>query len=320
MADMAMTIIELDGTSKEDFSILVGKSVILKFTQEPPLIERSRPLKKLITASLNLLQDTQKLEAIKELVSITGRIQKHLADSISRRDNMRDYINDPETSDEDKADLFDFSKRRQVVMRERIKIASDSIRKVEKDLGGLYVAQAHELYFCDNCSSYLGQVDEMLPNKCMACGTQTNPRPGKPGGSYRFLPDDVHAYLGGKWIQDYSAKLLRRAGWKTWTECWVMGASGVKHQIDLLAVHETQGRVLIAECKTRAVSEDAFQLITQFSDIQPSFGLLISLNGMGVCSGKDLIERKPGLKLIELLNKTDDEAKDVLEKYVSNDN
>lgn len=310
--DMAVTIIGLGGIEKGDFSLLVGKTVLLKFTQEPSLLDGSSSLRRFIN-SKDLLLDTTKLGAVAELVALSGEVQKSLGHSIRRRDSI------PLLDMEERKAMMDFYKRSLISLKEKVKENSKRIRQIENELK-LYLGQQHELYFCRGCNAYLGPIDEMLPSVCQACKEPATPKTGEGNLSLRFLSEEMINYLNGIWVQDYLARVLRKPGWKTWTECRVMGSSGVDHQIDLLAVNEERGRVVIAECKTQAVSEHAFQLITQFADIQPSFGLLISRNPMNYCEGKSLIEKKPGLKLIELAGKSDDEVGEVLARYIDGDN
>lgn len=307
-----MTIIELGGAERDDdFSILVGKTMLLKFTQEPSLLNRYPSLKRFVN-SKDLLLDEQKLSAVAELVALSNELQSNLRQSIRFRDSLQSM------DAEDHQIFLDSTKRRLRLRREAVKNISKGIKDIDNK-EKLYMSQAHELYFCDGCDAYLGQIDEMLPSVCQACKTPASPKTGKSTSSFRFLSEEVSNYLNGVWIQDYIARLLRRAGWKTWTECLVMGSSGVNHQIDLLAVNEEKGRVAIAECKTQAVSDHAFQLITQFADIQPGFGLLISRNLMNPCDGKSLIQKKPGLKLIELSGMSDDVIGSSIIEYIDGD-
>lgn len=309
---MAMTIIELGGVEKSDFSILVGKSMLLKFTQQSSLLDNSESLRRFVN-SLDLFLNTRKLGLISDLVKISGDIREALTQSIRRQSLLQSL------DSEDKERLLEIHKKRFKFLKDSVRENSRKIEKIDsKDK--LYLAQNNELYFCKGCDAYLGVIDQMLPASCHLCGEKTVPKAGKSVSSFRFLSDEVYNYLGGIWIQDYIARLLRRVGWRTWTECLIMGASGVNHQIDLLAVNEEKGRVVIGECKTQAVSDHAFKLVTQFSDIQPSFGLLISRYPMNSCDGKSIIEKKPGLKLIELSNKNDDLISELLISYITGDN
>lgn len=306
---MAMTLIQLAGIEKEDFSLLVGKAVLLKFTEQPSPLDRSGSLRRLLS-SRDLLLDEEKLGALSSLLEANAELQAALTASIRRRSLIQ-------STEGIEPKLLDLYKRRLTGYKELVKISSDTIRKIQNELK-LYLAQPQDLYFCKKCDAYLGPIDETLPNKCQAC---QEPATGKANSttSFRLIDDGMHNYLQGSWVQDYVARLLRKAGWKIWTECLVMGASGVSHQIDLLAVHEATGRVMIAECKTQAVSDHAFQLITQFADIQPGFALLISRNPMNECDGKSLIQKKPGLKLIELAGKSDAEISSILTGYLDAD-
>jgi len=87
-------------------------------------------------------------------------------------------------------------------------------------------------------------------------------------------------------------------GWRTWTSIHVLGASGITHQIDFLAIKD--GYVITGECKTGKVKrEDVFTFWTKMADIKSHLGLLALIDEMPEPETREFISKSPSMILLE---------------------
>lgn len=304
---MAITLVPLDTSHDENPStILAGKDILIMF-RPTAVIPQNSEIKKLINKK-DLLTFSELLDNLRDLQLFTDEIEKSVGEMIQ----FGEFISKAESSRKKKLiELFP-------PIKEQIIKKGLEISKIEDQIQ-LYFAEEHRMYFCSQCSGYIGIATEALPEQCKVCGEKTVKNIDKMI-MVRYLGSSIRNYLQGIWFQDYLAKILRIIGWEAWVECSVMGSSGIYHPVDVLGINKEQGRVLIAECKRTASGDDALTLAARFLDIQPSYGLLASFNKFNSSSGKNLLARKPGLKLLELGGKTDMQIKEDLEGYISKDN
>lgn len=302
---MGITLIYLDSSHETDPStILVGKDVLIMFKPSPSLTVRNKSIGRLINTP-DLLLKTDVLDKLRSLQLWTDEIAEHVGSMIQIRDTMQNV---------DKGILAQYFG----TMQQEIKDRAVQIAKTEDELQ-LYLAEEHRLYFCGECHAYLGMATDSLPEQCKVCDKKLSKDISK-AESMRYLDAEVRNYLQGIWFQDYVGKILTGMGWETWTECSVMGSSGVYHPIDILAIDKNKGRVVVVECKRTALGDHAFKLAARFADIQPSFGLLITLNQLNSEQGRNLLIKKPGLKLLELENHDDKMVEKALSDYISREN
>lgn len=302
---MGITLLHLDNSHETDPStVLVGKDILIMFkpTNPVPTGKTHAAIEQLINTP-DLLLKKETLEKLWNLNLLTDMIEKTVKNTLQIRDS-----NLPEK----------ILKTFLVQQKKEIEGRANDIAKIEDELQ-LYLAEDHRVYFCNSCSAYIGLAVDPLPEKCKACNAKVIKDITRAIG-IRYLSASIRNYLQGIWLQDYVAKIFKFMEWETWTECSVMGSSGVYHPIDILAINRKLGRVLIAECKKSALGDHAFKLAARFSDIQPSFGLLISLSRLNSEPGRNLLEKKPGLKLIELEDHSDEMIKEKLQGYISRDN
>jgi len=275
----------------------------------PSAVPQSTEIQKLIGTN-DLLTKNALLENLRNLAIYTDEIGKEVGEMVR--------LGEIFSSEENRSR---FKKLYETLLpnhRQEIIGRGEKIAQIEDEIQ-LYFAQEHRLCFCEVCKAYIGPATAALPEQCKVCGTKVVKSIGK-AVSVRYLDSDVRNYLQGIWLQDYVSKILIMMGWETHVECEVMGSSGVYHSVDVLGIHVEKGRVLIAECKRSAMGEHAFTLAARFADIQPSFGLLVSLNKLKSGMGKSLLEKKPGLKLLEIGNLTDQQVKAAFDDYISRDN
>jgi len=307
---MAITIEQLDEEYiKQDISILVGKSFILKFIPQKSVYDSNGNLKKFISTP-NLLTDDLS-EEVKKIVGFSKEISGLLSDSIKMREMEAKLKLDENIDSEEKPFKTYFSEQLKGI-KEKIISKGELIQKIEKN-NNLYLAQENSLYFCKECNAYLGDSFESLPENCLSCNQKTNWGNAHNIVKVRFLDNKVSQYLDGLWFEDYIAKFLSKLGWKTWCHGSIMGSSGIPHQVDILAINPVDGRVLIGECKTSKIQkEHIFDISAQFNDIKSYYGFLFSYDKVSNIRLADYMERTAGLCLIDNLKSDSDEK--ILEK------
>ena len=111
------------------------------------------------------------------------------------------------------------------------------------------------------------------------------------------------------------AKILRKLGWEDmWTHSYVLGASGARHEIDVLGIKGS--RICLAECKTGKVRRaDAFNFWTKAFDISSHINLFASLGEIPEPETRQFLEGNPSIVLLENVGKLHKE--EILEKLKS---
>lgn len=305
---MAITIEQLDGEYiGKDISILVGKNFILKFIPQKSVIDSSESLQKLINTP-DLLPDPLNRQ-VRALVGMSKQITDLLIGSIKTRELYSSVnVNSASASDSSGSEkLIKYLSNQLEKQKNEIIGKGNAIGKLEKVIG-LYLAEDNNLYFCKSCNAYLGDSFESLPDHCLSCHNKTDWSDAKNITTIRFLDNKVLSYLDGLWFEDYIAKLLNKLGWKTWCHGSIMGSSGIAHQVDILAINYSDGRVLICECKTaKIIKEYIFDLSAQFYDIKSSYGFLFSLDTVLNDRLTGYMKRTAGLCLLDNLKVNKDE-------------
>ena len=304
---MAITIIPLDNDHEEneDISIIVGRDVVVKFIPVQSLVEKNKSLQQIINKE-NLLTQDSLWDNLKNIQKSSQEIE----DTISNIVNFRDTFTGPDTQDIETwiSDMF-------TSYQDKIIEKSDKILQLEKEIR-LDLGVTQQWCFCSKCKTYIGQQNVLIPSNCKFCKFETKSSTIK---NIRILDSEVKNYLEGSWLEDYVANIFIKIGWKAWSGCSVMGSTGVCHQIDVLAVDAKTGKIVIIECKRTAKAEHGYRLITQFVDIQPGYGILLSLKKVNSDPILNLLKRKPGLKLLQLENLSDDQVEKNIREFVTSD-
>lgn len=302
---MAITIEQLDNEYiDQNISILVGKSFILKFIPKKSVYDSNESLKKFINTP-DLLKDPLGAK-VRALVGLSKEISDLLSESIKTRE-MYSGVNDS------KPDFIkEYLSNQLKEQKTQIINKGETIQRLEKE-NNLYLAQENNLYFCKSCNAYLGDSLESLPENCLSCNAITNWSDAQNIVKARFLDNKVSQYLNGLWFEDYIAKLLNKLGWKTWCHGSIMGSSGIPHQVDILAINTTDGRVLIGECKTAKIQkEHVFDLSAQFNDIKSCYAFLFSYDTVFNDRLVEYMKRTAGLCLVDNLKANADDQ--IIEK------
>jgi len=305
---MAITIEQLDNEYvDQNISILVGKNFILKFTPQKSSLDSSESLQKLIKTPDLLSNDLNR--KVRGLVGMSKQIIDLLSESIKTREFYSRLNNgNPETLTPDESEsLIKYLSNQLKEKKDEIIKKGNAIGKLEKEIE-LYLAQDNNLYFCKSCNAYLGDSFESLPSSCLSCGNETDWSDAQNITNVRFIDSKILAYLDGLWFEDYIAKLLNKIDWKTWCHGSIMGSSGIDHQVDILAINSSDGRVIICECKTAKIEKKhAFDLSAQFYDIKSSYGFLFSLEAVSNVRLTQYMKGTAGLCLCDDLKANTDE-------------
>mgnify|MGYP001569847056 CR=1 FL=1 len=286
---MAITISQLDNTGKDDdVNILLGRNLLLKFIPERSALDDNKALQDVIKTP-DLLKEKGIIDELKEIRIITDDIASKLSDSIKLRELAKNLPSTDYSFFEN-----EFKKINKKIIGQGSNIDSLKERVVKS------LPKFNYLYFCRKCSSYLADSPDALPVDCSFCKEKTN------WSQHQLLPikyldEKVRNYLGGLWLEDYIGKLLIKEGWKVWCHGYVMGSSGINHQIDILALNSKLDLCLVVECKTGKVyGSDILNFSTRYFDIKSHYGLFFALKNAPTIE-KTFMEKTPGLSLIDNL-------------------
>ncbi|RJQ35233.1 hypothetical protein C4568_01275 [Candidatus Parcubacteria bacterium] len=291
---MAITIEQLDNRYREkNATIILGENILLKFVPEKSVFDRNDSLRELISTQNFLLGEGPK--NIGQMVNLSNRIKKRLEHHIQSQELAGSFLKKDRSG---KPDIGFFERHIKPDLIAGVKKLEDLSQAVDKleDSFPRRLGRSAPHYFCDNCIAYIGT--DIAPSKCTICGSAINIHSAV--RNLRYLEPDVFDYLGGKWFEDYIGKIFESNGWKVWKHGSVMGTSGEKHPIDVLAANNKTANVLVAECK---ISQDSFAdkdmlaFKARWHEISAAHGFFIVLGNdeRGELQTKRIFARTPGL-------------------------
>lgn len=287
---MSIKIERLDSEDSErDITLLLGKNIILKLYPKNSIYDSNQEIKNLINH--NDLLNGEKIEKIKKL-TILNDSRISLIDTLKQRKDM----------------LIDFAKRNKNdantdklikdFLKDQIESFEDYFQKI-KDISAeidsinqffnVNLTEKKTICFCNNCHTIIKEGGLLGPEGCNLCGNKVTRSSNQ---EFHVLKNEIAYYLKGNWFADYLAKLLRKIGWKTWTNLYILGNSGIPHEIDILAISPNGGFILLAECKTGNPSrEEIFTLSTKSNDIRSTFCFLYTLSEIKERDSKHFMEK-----------------------------
>lgn len=291
---MPITLEQLDDDGKENnITILIGKTILLKFTPGSSVFFSEKQLQNLIKTPDLLC--SARLKTVIETKDLSEEIAEKLSEAVKFQELVIKSFNEVA----DRLLMQDhFKKTKQDIIRlgQEIKTAE------EKE--NFHISKTFPLFFCTKCDSYLSNSTDSLLENCKICNTKTDENSPT---HVRFIDAKIISYLNGFWLEDYIAKILTQLTqppepkWKAWCHGSVMGSSGVYHPIDVLAVN-SEGQILVAECKSGAFGgKDIFNFTAQYFDIKGLYGFFFALKEVPDPKGKDYMMRTPGLCLLDNL-------------------
>lgn len=185
-----------------------------------------------------------------------------------------------------------------------------------KKIIGLDLLEPAIALICPHCKNVL-QIGEFKGTlKCKICEKDVSRSSAKRFPIHQVPEVLKKVWVSGLWLEAYFAKFLRKLNCKTWVKVHIMGASGVPHEIDVLAIKE--GNIIVAECKTGKVSrQDVFNFLTKTQDLKVHMGILALLESLPEPETKDFVKKNRLLHLIDnMKSKKDDQVLSDLKSVV----
>jgi hypothetical protein len=148
--------------------------------------------------------------------------------------------------------------------------------------------------------------NEIASKKCLSCN-ETIGEEQIERIPISKIPDEIKTlWRSNLWFEAYFANLLRRLNFQTWVGIHAMGASGILHEIDILAIR--RGVVIVGECKTGKVSRnDVFNFCTKISDLKAHVSILALIKELPEPETREFVRRNPAIIRLENMGKRKEE-------------
>lgn len=159
------------------------------------------------------------------------------------------------------------------------------------------------LLLCPKCKVILSTDEFRGSRKCLVCNKRIERERAKRIYIYRVHEKVKRMWEKNLWFEAYMARLLRTRNCRTWTSVHVMGASGILHEIDVLAIRK--GTVLVCECKTGKVSRnDVFNFCTKVGDLKAHVSILALIEELPESETREFVKKNPAIIRLENMGKT----------------
>ena len=329
MVEMPISIIELDSSTKENNIILIlGKNILLKIIEDP---EKQRLLENKIVKQFisitNLCHEDirlpiEELALFEDSIVPTSEVEPIPIEAI--RESSSPKPDETEISQETQEEIISFSSEMQARMKEYTKLFLDQISNLMRKTGEETIEKAYEkmasigeeikkktgfeilvpsnLLMCPSCKLILS-VEEFSGIKvCQLCKNEISRKQAERIYVHRINGEVRKVLKKNLWFEAYLARLLRKLGCKTWKSVHVMGASGILHEVDVLAIRK--GTVLVAECKTGNVSRnDVFNFCTKVGDLKSHVSILALINELPEPQTREFVKKNPAIIRLENMGK-----------------
>lgn len=177
-----------------------------------------------------------------------------------------------------------------------------SIGEKIQEKTGIDILVPSSLLLCPKCKVILSIGEFRGSKKCYICSESV-----KRESMERIPINQVHdrireIWRRNIWFEAYMARLLRKLGFKTWTSVHVMGASGILHEVDVLAIRK--GTVLMCECKTGKVSRNhVFNFNTKIGDLKAHVSVLALVGELPEPETREFVKKNPAIISLENMGK-----------------
>ena len=172
-----------------------------------------------------------------------------------------------------------------------------------KEMAHFDVLVPSTLILCPKCRVPLSMEEYRGSKKCHVCGKKIAREKAKRIYIHKVNDKVKEVWKKNLWFEAYMAKLLRRLGFKTWTSVHVMGASGILHEVDVLAIRK--GTVLTCECKTGKVSRnDVFNFCTKVGDLKNHISILALVKKLPETETREFVKKNPAIIRLENMGET----------------
>lgn len=336
-----MTKIEwLDSSAKkENPTIVIGKNILLKILENEekrvllsdPVINKFVSIPNLANISIgtmveniidqdeyldipsilrNLVDNKEKLEGSIKQLELFMKIFQPLMDSPFARGYEKAVRIDEERAS-------DMAKNKELMQdlafRVKGQVDEEFIRTREKNLltiseqfeekTGVKIIFPSNLFACPECNARLYDK-EVTDKKCLSCNSPISQSSIKRIPVYRVHEGIKSIWKSGWWFEAYLASCLNKLGCKTWTGVYVMGASGILHEIDVVAIID--GTLIIGECKTGKISRnDVFNFYTKVGDTKAHISIFALIGSFPEPQTRDFVKRNPAIIRLENMGRMD---------------
>jgi len=132
------------------------------------------------------------------------------------------------------------------------------------------------IYYCIECNK-LHCLESVRKGSCK-CGKKINSFSDLKKITPVVLPEEVVKFVSqNMWLEYGVESLFRKANFNTNCGVYVMGSSGIRHEIDVIAENHTTLKRVITECKTQPITRvEIFKLYVKMLDLGCSRGLIFS--------------------------------------------
>ncbi len=166
------------------------------------------------------------------------------------------------------------------------------------------------LYYCKKCNSLI-EKNEFKSKKC-DCGQKITKVSDTEKQTAAQVNQEVEIFFKNNMWLEYGVELLfKQKNYQTQCGVYILGSSGVSHEIDIVAEREADYIRTIGECKNKEIQiDDIFKLSGKMQDTGCNYGFIFST---GVIQSNDVyrLAISRNIKIIEkVLEKTTKEMQD----------
>lgn len=151
---------------------------------------------------------------------------------------------------------------------------------------------------------------------CPYCLLEYDRKNARRIGIHEILPSIRSVWNQGRWFEEQVARILRSLGWQTWVGAYVLGTSGILHEVDILGIKK--GTILCGECKTgRVKREHTFNFWTKMGDTKSHRGLFASVESLPEAETRRFLTGNPAVVCIEKMKKlSEDDVRKVIQESI----
>lgn len=141
----------------------------------------------------------------------------------------------------------------------------------------LEILKNKNISVCRDCGGYL--YEGRFRNVNCSCGKKISQASDVEKINSKVLEDDVETFLENNiWFEHACAYLMKRSNYDTTCGGYILGSSGLPHEIDVLAENLSERKRILCECKTG--SPDVSEILVfsgKMQDIGCTRGILFTL-------------------------------------------
>lgn len=146
-----------------------------------------------------------------------------------------------------------------------------------KKITNFDILENHTLIFCKDCNSIVGK-ERFRKCVCKICNKKIDANQDCEELIIHIFGDKMKQFVSdGIWLEHGINNLLSKKGFKTFTGTYVLGNSGVRHEIDNFAENLSDNIRLLGECKDRDIKvNDILVLSGKMTDTGVNLGYVFT--------------------------------------------